>query len=98
MPITDLLAENDVLQIRVAVLDSLGNLQYFPGEDGDSEIVGPPLPTEPQLVAAISRVVLTRPVMETQYVAAISRVVMTRAEPQQQLVAAISRIVMTRTP
>jgi hypothetical protein len=40
MPITDILDEGDELTIRVAVLDSLGNLQYFPGEDGDTEIVG----------------------------------------------------------
>jgi hypothetical protein len=41
MPITDILAEGDLIEIRVAVTDSLGNLVYFPGEDGDAEIVKP---------------------------------------------------------
>ena len=40
MPLTDILADGDELQIRVRVTDSLGNVQYFPAESGSTTIAG----------------------------------------------------------
>jgi hypothetical protein len=56
------------------------------------------LPPQPQEVAAMSRVVLTRRAVDAQQVAAISRVALTRRAVDAQQVAAISRIILLRTP
>jgi hypothetical protein len=99
MPLTTLLNEGDVLDIRVRVEDDLGNVEYFPGVDGDGEVAAAADPgTEDQQIAAISRFTLTRAQPEQVSIPALSRFTMTRAQPEQIAIAALSRFTFTRAP